>query len=211
LTTDNVQASLEYTTTFYIRLQGERAVDVVPITSGTTLKVTPRILRMPDGKPSRLSLAIIIADGTDPVSVSRDSWVDGVPPVKKVTINTQATVAEGQSLILGGLYYERRMDDKAGVPGLVNLPIAGHLFGQTGAEVQRMERLILISPRIIRYDTLEAPVPDRVDEQRFALPPTAGNYELRENFYDVAPKGSGCSRSVVRPAPVKARQQEPSP
>jgi len=199
LTTDNVQASLEHTTTFYIKLEGYQAVDVIPVTSGTTLKVTPRILRMPDGRPSRLALAIVISEGADPLGLPETAWVSGVPPVTKVTINTQATVAEGQSLLLGGFYYERRRDDRAGTPGLMNVPALGYLFGQTGANVQRMERLILISPRIISYDALDAPIPERVEEQRFAISPTADNYELRENFYDVAPPRGGCARSVARP------------
>jgi type III secretion protein C len=203
LTMDNVQASLEYTTTFYIKLEGYQAVDAIQVTSGTTLKVTPRILRMPDGQPSRLALTIVISDGSDPTSTPQTSWVTGVPPVKKVTINTQATVAEGQSLLLGGFYYERRQDDKAGLPGLMNAPLVGPLFGQTGANVQRTERLILISPRIIRYDALGTPVPDRVEEQRFALSPGADNYELREDFFAVAPQSGGCARRVVRPAPAK--------
>ncbi|MDR0466500.1 MAG: type III secretion system outer membrane ring subunit SctC [Deltaproteobacteria bacterium] len=214
LTVDNVQASLEYTTTFYIKLEAERAVDVVPVTSGTTLKVTPRILRMPDGKPSRLSMTIVISDGTDPVTTPQSSWVGGVPPVKKVTINTQATVAEGQSLILGGFYHERRTDGSSGTPGLMNAPVLGYLFGQTSKDIQRMERLILISPRIITYDALDAPIPGRVEAQRFAVSPTAGNYEQREDFYEVnAYKGSGCGgRGAVRPtAPAKqAASGEPA-
>jgi type III secretion protein C len=209
LTTDNVQASLEYTTTFYIKLEGYQAVDAIQVTSGTTLKVTPRILRMPDGRPSRLSMTIAIADGSDPTtSIPSSAWIGGVPPVKKVTINTQATVTAGQSLLLGGFYHERRKDDKAGVPGLMNVPVAGALFRQTGADVQRMERLILITPRIITYDALENPVPERVEEHRFALSPTADTYELRENFFDVAPR-SGCGR-VVRPEARPAPAGEPA-
>ena len=205
LTVDNVQASLEYTTTFYIKLEGYQAVDVIPVTSGTTLKVTPRILRMPDGKPSRLAMTIAISDGADPMAVPPSSWVGGVPPVKKVTINTQATVAEGQSLILGGFYHERRTDGKSGTPGLMNVPVLGYLFGQTDENVQRMERLILISPRIITYDALDdVSIPDRVEEQGFAVSPTADKYELREDFHNVGPtSGSGCSRQgAVRPAPA---------
>jgi len=212
LTVDNVQASLEYTTTFYIRLTGERAVDLVPVTSGTTLKVTPRILRAPDGAPSRLAMSIVISDGADPLASSPDSWVDNLPPVKKVTINTQAVVAAGQSLILGGFYYEQRGDNRSGVPGLMNVPVAGSLFSRTGENVRRMERLIIISPRIITYDALDAPLPERVEEQRFALSPTAENYELREDFYNLTPRrGAGCSPGVVRPVPTSAPARGSSP
>lgn len=200
LTVDNVQASLEYTTTFYIKLEGYQTVDMVPVTSGTTLKVTPRILRMPDGKPSRLALTIALSDGSDPVSSDPSTWVGGVPPVRKVTINTQAMVAEGQSLLLGGFYYERRTDGASGAPWLSNIPLLGALFERENQDTQRMERLILISPRIISYDALDAPLPARLEEQRFALSPTEAGYELREDFFDpVAPRGSGCFGGVARP------------
>ncbi|MDR2488965.1 MAG: type III secretion system outer membrane ring subunit SctC [Desulfovibrio sp.] len=208
LTLDNVQASLEYTTTFYIKLEGYQAVDVVPVTSGTTLKVTPRILRMPDGKPSRLSMTIVISDGSDPLAAGQSTWVNGVPPVKKVTINTQAMVAEGQSLLLGGFYYERRTDGASGTPGLMNVPVLGSLFRRTDADVQRMERLILISPRIISYDALHAPPPARVEEQRFAVSP-AGGYKLKEDFYDVAPRTGGCSRAARPEAPAAGSGAKP--
>jgi type III secretion protein C len=210
LTMDNVQASLEYTTTFYIKLEGYQAVDAIQVTSGTTLKVTPHILRAPANQPSRLALSIILSDGSDPMSTPQNSWVSGVPPVKKVTINTQATVAEGQSLLLGGFYYERRGESKSGVPGLMNTPILGSLFSQKGSSVQRTERLVLISPRVIRYDALESPIPARVEEQYFAMSPSANNYETREDFFDVAPKG-GCSGPFARRGPSVTSAPETSP
>ncbi|MDR3073988.1 MAG: type III secretion system outer membrane ring subunit SctC [Deltaproteobacteria bacterium] len=209
LTMDNVQASLEYTTTFYIKLEGYEAVDLVPVTSGTILKVTPRILRMPDGKPSRLAMTIVIADGSDPVQSDKATWVGEVPPVKKVTINTQAMVGEGQSLLLGGFYYERRTDGKAGLPGVMNVPVVGSLFSRKDQGVQRMERLILISPRIISYSTLDTPVPDRVNEQGFALNPTSPGYTLNQDFHAVTPRGSGCSPGI-RPEPAPVPQPTPA-
>jgi type III secretion protein C len=202
LTMDNVQASLEYTTTFYIKLEGNEAVDLVPVTSGTSLKVTPRIQRMPDGKPSRLAMTIAITDGSDPVQTDKATWVGDVPSVKKVTINTQAVVSEGQSLLLGGFYYEQRTGANAGVPGLMD---ARPFFGNEDRRVQRMERIILISPRVISYSSLgtPTPVPERVNEQGFALNPSQPGYTLQENFHAVQPRrSSGCSGGEIRPEPV---------
>jgi type III secretion protein C len=204
LTMDNVQASLEYTTTFYIKLEGNEAVDLVPVTSGTSLKVTPRIQRMPDGKPSRLAMTIAITDGSDPVQTDKATWVGDVPPVKKVTINTQAVVSEGQSLLLGGFYYEQRTGVNAGVPGLLD---ARPFFGSEDQRVQRMERLILISPRVISYSSLGTPVPERVNQQGFALNPSQPGYTLKEDFHAVQPRrGSGCFGGILRPEPVPVPQ-----
>jgi type III secretion protein C len=208
LTMDNVQASLEYTTTFYIKLEGNEAVDLVPVTSGTTLKVTPRIQRMPDGKPSRLAMTIAITDGSDPVQSDKATWVGDVPPVKKVTINTQAVVSEGQSLLLGGFYYEQRTSADAGVPGLLDLR---PFFGSEDRRVQRMERIILISPRVISYDSLDTPVPERVNQQGFALNPSQPGYTLQEDFHAVQPRrGSGCFGGILRPEPPLPVAQPPA-
>ncbi|MDR1946215.1 MAG: type III secretion system outer membrane ring subunit SctC [Desulfovibrio sp.] len=212
LTVDNVQASLEHTTTFYIKLEGYQATDLVPVTSGTILKVTPRILRMPDGRPSRLSMTIVISDGADPVASNKDTWVGNVPPVTKVTINTQAVVGEGQSLLLGGFYYENRRENETGVPGLMNVPLLGSLFSRKEQSVRRMERMILISPRIISYNALDVPVPDRVNEHGFALNPTTPDYALNEDFYAVEPRSSGCTTgSGIRPAPNPVPQPGNAP
>ncbi|MDR2051354.1 MAG: type III secretion system outer membrane ring subunit SctC [Deltaproteobacteria bacterium] len=211
LTMDNVQATLEYTSTFYIKLQGNESVDLVPVTAGTVLKVTPRILRMPDGRPSRLAMSIVISDGSDPVDSDKATWVDDIPAVKKVTINTQALVAEGQSLLLGGFYYEQRSGGDSGAPGLMEIPALGSLFKRSSQNVQRIERLIIISPRIIAYESLDASPPERVLEQGFALNPTKPGYDLERNFHEVEPSGSGCS-GTVRPRPeAPAARSSPEP
>jgi type III secretion protein C len=213
LTMDNVQASLEYTTTFYVRLEGYESVDLVDVTSGTSLKVTPRIIRLPDGSPSRLNLLLNIMDGSDPVQNDKATWVTDVPPVKKVTINTQASVQEGQSLLVGGFYYELRSDGKTGIPGLMDLRVLGNLFRNTKEEVQRMERLILITPRIITYDMLDSAVPQRVREQNFAIDPTSSGYALDERQSALRPqRGSGCFSGsgdiFPEPAPAHAQPAE---
>jgi type III secretion protein C len=191
LTMDNVQASLEYTTTFYVKLEGNESVDLVDVTAGTTLKVTPRILRPTEDGPARLNMVVSIMDGGDPVQSDKSTWVSDVPPVQKVTINTQAVVNEGQSLLIGGFYYEVRSQGAAGTPGLMNIPGLGALFRNHNDGVQRMERLILISPRIITYDMLNAQTPQRV-HQDFALDPESSDYELRRDFFDTRKEG-GCS------------------
>ncbi|MDR2825844.1 MAG: type III secretion system outer membrane ring subunit SctC [Deltaproteobacteria bacterium] len=214
LTMDNVQASLEYTTTFYVRLEGNESVDLVDVTSGTSLKVTPRIIRLPDGSPSSLNLLLNIMDGSDPVQSDKANWVTDVPPVKKVTINTQATVKQGQSLLVGGFYYELRQDGKTGSPGLMDMRVVGNLFRDTKEEVQRMERLILITPRIITYDMLgsqDTNIPRRVMEQNFGVDPTSPGYTLNENNLTLKAKSgcfSGAGSVFVEPLPVRQQSAQ---
>ena len=125
-------------------------------------------------------------DGSNSFSVDPDK----LSPIKQTRINTQAIVGEGQSLLIGGYYYEVQSDSESGIPVLKNIPVIGGLFGSTGKTHQRMERLILITPRIVRMDT-QSNVPARVDDPRFSRSPTQENYE--ERLPEAAPVG-GCAR-----------------
>jgi Flp pilus assembly secretin CpaC len=97
----------------------------------------------------------------------------------------------------------------------MDLRVMGNLFRNTTEEVQRMERLILITPRIITYDMLDSTVPQRVNEQNFAVNPTSPDYSLNEkNTALKARSGSGCFSSsgsvFTEPLPV-TRQNAPDP
>jgi hypothetical protein len=83
----------------------------------------------------------------------------------------------------------------------MDLRVLGNLFRNTKEEVQRMERLILITPRIITYDMLDSPVPQRVHEQNFAIDPTSSGYALPPPR-----RGSGCFSGAgnIFPAPAPA-------
>ena len=76
LTTDNVGALLDLSETFYIRVQGERVASVSPITSGTTLKVTPRLLR---GDNPSIQLTVDIEDGR-----IQDRQIDSLPDLMEM-------------------------------------------------------------------------------------------------------------------------------
>ena len=203
LTMDNVQATLENTSTYYIPVQGYESSDLFKIDSGTVLKVTPHIIPSENGGPDGIKLMVSVQDDRDDGSnsFSVDSS-KGLSPIKQTKINTQAIVAEGQSLLIGGYYYETQSDSESGVPGLKNIPLLGGLFSSTGKKHQRMERLILITPRIVRMD--QAPdVPARVDDPRFSRTPTQADYEERA---PVAGRvGGGARRAgLARAAPEPA-------
>ena len=198
LTMDNVQATLENTSTYYIPVQGYESSDLFKIDSGTVLKVTPHIIPSENGGPDGIKLMVSVQDDRDDGSnsFSVDSS-KGLSPIKQTKINTQAIVAEGQSLLIGGYYYETQSDSESGVPGLKNIPLLGGLFSSTGKKHQRMERLILITPRIVRMD--QAPdVPARVDDPRFSRTPTQADYEERAPL--ARPVGGCARRAELAPA-----------
>ena len=146
LTQDNMQAVLEHTETFYVRLEGEREVDLADITTGLTMRVTPHVLQDGSGQAG-VQLAVHISNGTDAYDTA--SRVDNLPRVRQSAITTQAVVYEGEALVVGGYYTETRRSTLTGVPGLKSIPGLGALFRRKGSETSKSERLFVLSPRII--------------------------------------------------------------
>ncbi len=143
LTVDNVQAVIEQTSTFYVRVAGYEQVDLFNVTAGIILKVTPHII-VEKGK-RRIKLLVDIEDG----EISTEQTVDRVPVVPKSSIHTQAVVNEDEILLLGGYIHESKNKVKKQVPILGSIPIIGWLFKHETEQRSRRERIFMIQPRII--------------------------------------------------------------
>ena len=207
LTMDNVQASLENTSTYYIPVAGKEATDLFKVESGTVLKVTPHIIPGKDGGPASIKLMVNVQDDRDDGSSSFSVDTTKLAPIKQTRINTQAIVAEGQSLLLGGYYFETQSDNEAGVPGLKDIPVLGGLFGSTGKAHKRMERLILITPRVVRMDQMQE-IPPRVDDPRFSRSAVQADFSERT---PTAPPVGGCSRrKTTSPQPIPVANPQPA-
>ena len=178
LTVDNVQATLENTTTYYIPLKGTEAVDLYKVESGTVLRVTPHIIR--EGGRTSIKLAVNVQDDQNNSSSGYENIGDGtsgtvtVAPIKQTKINTQAVVDGGQSLLIGGYYYEQNAEGNAGVPILKDIPLLGALFRSSNKKGRLMERLILLTPRIVTPDG--ANIPTGVNAAGFRQSPVDSRY-----------------------------------
>lgn len=161
LTLDNVQAMLQKTDTFYVKLQGQEQVDLFNVTYGTILKVTPHIIEEPEGK--QIKLVVNIEDGGQNGNAA---GADNIPVVSKSTINTQAIVGESQALIIGGHYFEKNALNNSGIPGLKRTPLLGRLFSTDKTETQKVERLFVISPKIVDLSTIAAQQ-ERIRQETF--------------------------------------------
>lgn len=142
LTIDNVGAVIDLSETFYVRTTGERVATVTPITTGTTLRVTPHYV---ESNGERLvQLVIDIEDGK-----IQDRQIDQLPTVSRSTVSTQAIVNENQTLLIGGYNTDQDMERTDRVPFLGSLPGIGGLFSNRSKDVQKRERLFLIKPKLI--------------------------------------------------------------
>ncbi|MCD8351826.1 MAG: hypothetical protein LUC93_14560, partial [Planctomycetaceae bacterium] len=149
LTMDNVQSTFERTETFYVRLEGREEVQLEEVTYGTKLLVTPHVISHPDGR-RRIQMMVVVEDG----SAADSGEVDNIPRTVNSKVETQAVVAEGQALVLGGHYSEVFKESKTGVPVLSRLPGVGGLFRNKRRDTNTYERLFVISPRIVTVGDL---------------------------------------------------------
>lgn len=182
LTVDNVEAVLENTTSYYIPLRGNEAVDLYKVESGTVLRVTPHIIK--DGEKTTIKLAVNVQDdqnnqsgGYQTIGGENASEIT-VNPIKQTRINTQAMVAAGQSLLIGGYYYEQASETESGVPILKDIPFVGNLFKTNSRKGRQMERLILITPRLVTAEGEN--VPQRMRENNFRRDATRPDYEVTQ-------------------------------
>jgi type III secretion protein C len=143
LTMDNNEAVLSSTQEFFVRVPGRDVSDLFNVSVGLTLRVTPSIVV--DGDKVRFKLQVRIDDG----AVSAAS-VDGVPLVSRTAISAQVEIAEGESLFIGGLTSEVNSNGVRGVPGISKVPVLGWLFGTRTEETRKVERLFLLTPRLVR-------------------------------------------------------------
>lgn len=147
VTLSNVEAVFDRTRTFYVRVAGDRQVDLFNVTAGTVLRVNPHV--MDDGGRPRIRMVIGVEDGA-----VLDSEVDDIPVVERASVNTQALINEGEGLLLGGLTVNADYDAESGIPLLKDIPILGNLFKSTTKRRQRIERLFLITPRLVHLDDI---------------------------------------------------------
>lgn len=105
-----------------------------------SLEVTPQIT--PDGK--------VIMD----VRVTKDepdfvNALNDVPPIRKNEVNAKVRVADGETIVIGGVYSttQNKVVDK--VPFFGDLPYVGRLFRRDALQEKKSELLVFLTPRIM--------------------------------------------------------------
>jgi len=131
------------------QVSGLNSGDIKPYPFGTTLEVTPTLLRTQgeDGIPRvrlsvkagrRIFLTIQDLYGTNGT---------GSAIFENISVTSEAVVGLNQTLILTGLNQRERRTSKTGVPGLRSIPIIKYLFSQDIITTSDLAIVILLTPR----------------------------------------------------------------
>ncbi len=114
------------------------------ITEGIILSVTPQI-----GQDGRIMLSIHPSI-TEKVGEARAPDNNTAPILDIRETNTVVSVADGETVFIGGLMQERTQESVTSVPILGDIPFLGALFRSNVQEKKKTELVILITPRVIR-------------------------------------------------------------
>lgn len=75
------------------------------------------------------------------------------PSVYKRSLETKLVVADGKTVLLGGMIKNKNTTTKAGIPLLMDIPWLGELFKYTDKTVERNELLVLMTVNVMDNET----------------------------------------------------------
>ncbi len=86
------------------------------------------------------------------LQVNKDSVGDiyeGVPSIDTRELRTRTRVADGETVVLGGIHENQQNHRQSRVPWLSRIPLLGRLFRHTAESRHHSELLIFITPRLV--------------------------------------------------------------
>jgi general secretion pathway protein D len=103
-------------------------------------------------------------------SLGAENIISGndVPTILTQEINTEVTVPDKSTVVIGGLISDSTTRDTGGVPFLSDIPILGYLFKDTAKTKERDELIIMISPTVVETDADQLSV-NEAEKQRTIL------------------------------------------
>jgi type IV pilus assembly protein PilQ len=111
----------------------------VQVEAGIELEVTPHITA--DGRV-RMALR---AENSNPTTTG-----DNLLNVARQQAENEVLVADGETVVIGGLTVTRVNETRSGIPFLMDLPLLGGLFRTTNREESKQDLLILVTPHIVQ-------------------------------------------------------------
>ncbi len=114
------------------------------VTEGIILSVTPQV-----GQDGRIMLAIHPTI-TEKVGEATAPDKNTAPILDVRETNTVVTVADGETVFIGGMMQERTQETVKSVPLLGDIPYVGALFRSNEQIKKKTELVILITPRVVR-------------------------------------------------------------
>ncbi len=128
------------------------------VSTGVILTVTPQIT-------SNDLISLEIKQELSQAVNTTSSKIES-PTITQRTVETAMTIANGQTMVIGGLIQERKEDSLDSLPFINKIPFLNRLAGNTNANVERTEVLVMVTGHIVNE---HSPVEDMIKRYNDAV------------------------------------------
>jgi Tol biopolymer transport system component len=167
----NIRKTLNYFFNEGFDVSGRPIVKKSDISADTEGRIVPTLLA--DGK-----IHLIVEVKVGNFTFTPDA---GLPELTTRQSNTEVTVQEGQTLVLGGLRQQEMSNTTSKVPLLGDLPILGGLFKHEETEIKNSVLTIFITPHVLRSGEAVPQWPQLNSEKQKLIPIMEKPPETNEN------------------------------
>jgi type IV pilus assembly protein PilQ len=141
ITQNNERATVKQGTKIPIQTTINNTISVQFIDAVLKLEVTPQITA-----EGTVFMDVVVENTQIDTGIPR---VQGVPALDTQAAETKVTVADGGTVVIGGIIVSQQRTDISQVPLVGSLPLIGHLFRRTAVSTSSQELLFFLTPRII--------------------------------------------------------------
>lgn len=177
LTLDSLPAKIELTEEIPYKL-----AQVDPSAGGTTTTYSFREAGIKLNVTPHISINGIVSLDLKTEQSYRTGTVDGQPTIDKRTAETNLSVADGETIVIGGLKKRERTLTIDKIPLIGNLPFLGKLFQKRVDSSTETELLIFVTPYIVTESQL---TPEERKSLEKIKPPEERNRAL--NLFEKVP------------------------
>ncbi len=141
ITQNNEKATVKQGTKIPIQTTINNTVSVQFIDAVLKLEVTPQITA-----EGTVFMDVLVENTQIDTGIPR---VSGIPALDTESAETKVTVADGGTVVIGGIIVSAQRTDITQVPLVGSLPLIGHLFKRTAVSTTSQELMFFLTPRII--------------------------------------------------------------
>src|SRR5438105_616083 len=141
ITQNNEKATVKQGTKIPIQTTINNTISVQYIDAVLKLEVTPQITA-----EGTIFMDVLVENTQIDAGIPR---IQGVPALDTQAAETKVTVADGGTVVIGGIIVSTQRTDISQVPLVGSLPLIGLLFKRTAVSTSSQELLFFLTPRII--------------------------------------------------------------
>jgi type IV pilus assembly protein PilQ len=141
ITQNNEKATVKQGTKIPIQTTINNTISVQFIDAVLKLEVTPQITA-----EGTVFMDVLVENTQIDTGIPR---VQGIPALNTQSAETKVLVADGGTVVIGGIIISSQRVDITQVPLVGSIPIIGNLFKRTNVSIQSQELLFFLTPRII--------------------------------------------------------------